>query len=209
MSWPHILSFSRVVAGPVVAALIVATPGDAYLLAAILFVLASLTDLVDGKLARYAQRVSPLGIFLDTTADKVLVSLTLVAMAVAGLSALWVPLVIIGREFLISGLRSYAASQGQVISSHSWGKGKTLLTMTAIPLILAIASGRAGGALAPLFSHPSWSVGYTVAEWLLWAAAALTILSGVRYVRDARPLFHLHPTAEPAVPDDTRALGGD
>ncbi|MBV9282417.1 MAG: CDP-alcohol phosphatidyltransferase family protein, partial [Chloroflexi bacterium] len=107
MSWPHILSLSRVAAGPIITALVLSTPGDAYLLAAILFALASFTDMVDGKLARYSRRVSPLGIFLDTTADKVLVSLVLVGMAIARLSPAWIPLVIIGREFLISGLRSY------------------------------------------------------------------------------------------------------
>src|SRR5919202_638097 len=156
MSWPHILSFSRIVAGPVVSLLVLAGTADAYLLAAILFALASLTDLIDGKLARYSQRVSPLGIFLDTTADKVLVSLALVSMSIAGLAAAWVPLVIIGREFVISGLRSYAASCNRIISAHAWGKGKAAVTMVAISCVLIAANGTSGGILTKALSEGVW-----------------------------------------------------
>src|SRR5947209_7727508 len=117
MSWPHVLSLSRVVAAPIIALLVVAKPGDGYLVAAVIFALASGTDLIDGKLARYSQSASPFGVFLDTTADKVMVSLTLVAMAISQLTWSWIPLVIIGREFLVSGLRSYAASRSRIISA--------------------------------------------------------------------------------------------
>jgi len=185
MSWPHVLSFSRVVAGPVIAALILSRPGNAYLLAAAIFALASITDLLDGKLARYSQRVSPLGIFLDTTADKVLVSLTLVAMAIAGLTGGWVPLVIIGREFLISGLRSFAASCNHIISAHAWGKGKAAISMVAIVCVLVAAGGRSGGVLATAVSDDTWSRLYTLSSWLLDLAAVLTVVSGVRYIVDA------------------------
>jgi CDP-diacylglycerol--glycerol-3-phosphate 3-phosphatidyltransferase len=200
VSWPHILSLSRVIAGPVVAALVLDHPGDAYLVAALVFGVASITDLLDGKLARYAQRVSPLGVFLDTTSDKVLVGLTLVAMAVAGLSAAWIPLAILAREFLISGLRSYAASCNRIISAHIWGKGKAAITMVAIVCVLLAADGRASGALAPLFTHRSWDALYTASQWLLGLAAVLTIVSGIRYVVDAWPLFR----AEPVLPAISR-----
>jgi len=201
VSWPHILSFSRVVAGPVVAALALAQPGDAYLFAAVVFGLASVTDLLDGKLARYAQRVSPLGVFIDTTSDKVLVGLTLVGMAVAGLSPAWVVLAILGREFLISGLRSFAASCNHIISAHIWGKGKAAITMVAMSCVLVAADGRAGGLLRPLFAHGTWNSLYTASQWLLVLAAVLTIVSGVRYVVDARPLFWAQPAA-PLVIDE-------
>lgn len=203
MSWPHILSFSRVIAGPVVAALVLAPPGDAYLLAAIVFGLASITDLLDGKLARYAQRVSPLGVFLDTTSDKVLVGLTLVGMAVAGLSPAWVPLAILGREFLISGLRSFAASCNHIISAHIWGKGKAAITMVAVVCVLLAANGRAGGSLQALFSHSTWNDLYTASQWLLGLSAVLTIVSGVRYIIDAWPLFQPQPVA-PTIPIEER-----
>ena len=205
ISWPHILSLSRIIAGPIVAALVLAPPGDAYLLAAVLFALASLTDAVDGKLARYSRRVSPLGIFLDTTSDKVMVSLVLVAMAVSGLAAAWIPLVIIGREFLISGLRSYAASCDRIISAHTWGKGKAAVTMLAIFVVLVAADGMAGGAPAHLGSPHFWHAAQTVGDWLLILAALMTIVSGVRYVADAWPLFRA-PAAE-EVDDRARVAG--
>lgn len=189
MSWPHVLSFSRIVVSPVVAVLVLSGPGDAYVLAAIIFSLASITDSVDGQLARYSQCVSPLGVFLDTTADKILVSLTLVGMAVAGLVPAWIPLVIIGREFLITGLRSFAASSDHVISAHIWGKGKAALTMIAVGLMLLAADGRAGGALARLGSHALWRHAFTVSLWLLTVAAILTVVSGIRYIVDAWPLL--------------------
>jgi len=206
VSWPHILSLSRIVAGPVVAALILGPRGDAYLIAAVLFTLASVTDLLDGKLARYSQRVSPLGVFLDTTSDKVLVSLVLVALAVSGLAAAWIPLVIIGREFLISGLRSFAASSNRIISAHAWGKGKAAITMAAIPLLLAAADGRYGGVLAPLGDSTFWHDAELATSGLLILAAILTVISGVRYLVDALPLFRPHALEPPA--DDKRVAAG-
>jgi CDP-diacylglycerol--glycerol-3-phosphate 3-phosphatidyltransferase len=211
MSWPHILSFSRVVAGPLVAALAVAQPGDAYLIAAIVFGAASFTDLLDGKLARSGRRESSLGVFLDTTSDKVMVSLTLIGMAVGQLAPLWVVLAIVGREFLISGLRSYAATCGRVISAHVWGKGKAAITMVAIACVLTAAGGRAGGFLAGVMSHADWNRAYTTAAWLLGISAVLTIVSGGRYVVDAWPLLRQAPATDelPAERRPRIAAGGD
>lgn len=193
MSLAHILSLSRVVAAPIIAGLILAPPGDNFLLAAILFCLASITDLLDGKLARYSQQASPLGVFLDTTADKVMVSLVLVALAVEMLCPAWIPIVIIGREFLISGLRSFAASNNRIISAHIWGKGKTALTMTGIVLLLLAANGRSGGLLSHTGSYDLWRHAVTASVWILGVAALLTIVSGIRYVVDAWPLFRSLP----------------
>jgi CDP-diacylglycerol--glycerol-3-phosphate 3-phosphatidyltransferase len=193
MSWAHILSLSRVVAGPVIAGIILGPPpGDNFLVAAIVFCLASITDLLDGKLARYSQQVSPLGVFLDTTSDKVLVSLVLLALAIDHLSPAWIPIVIIGREFLISGLRSFAASCDRIISAHIWGKGKTVLTMTGIFLVLVAANGQSGGVLSHLGSHAMWQDAVTACIWILGASAVLTVVSGIRYVVDAWPLLQSH-----------------
>ncbi|MGH2443465.1 MAG: CDP-diacylglycerol--glycerol-3-phosphate 3-phosphatidyltransferase [Chloroflexota bacterium] len=204
MSWPHFLSVSRIIAGPVVAALVVLRPGNGYLIAAVIFSAASLTDLVDGKLARYSQSVSPLGVFVDTTSDKILVALTLVGMTVAGLAPLWIVLLILAREYLISGLRSFAASCNRIISAHIWGKGKAAVTMLAIGLVLLAANGRAGGALGSLASHSNWDVAYSVSSWILVLAAILTVISGVRYIVDAWPL--LRASAEDASPADIRRM---
>lgn len=193
MSPAHILSFSRVVAGPAIAAVVLSGPGDSYLTAAILFWLASITDLLDGKLARHSETVSPLGVFLDTTSDKILVGLVLVALSIATLSPAWIPIVVIGREFLISGLRSFAASYDRIISAHIWGKGKTALTMLAIVLLLLSANGRSGGALSHLGTHGFWDSAVTASVWVLGLSAVLTVVSGIRYVIDAWPLLRSHP----------------
>lgn len=209
MSWPHILSFSRIVAGPIVAALILSRPGDTYLIASVLFAVASLTDLVDGKLARYSQSVSPLGIFLDTTSDKVLVSLSLIGLALAGLCQAWVPLVVVGREFLISGLRSYAASRDRIISAHIWGKGKVALTMASIVFILAAADATSHGILSHTASPGTWRAFGTASSWLLGIAALLTVISGLRYVIDAWPLFQASPVSgETVVEERPRIAAG-
>lgn len=187
MSWPHALSASRAIAGPVIAALILEWPGGGYLVAAVLFALASFTDLIDGKLARHADSATPFGVFLDTTSDKVMVSLVLVAMAIAGLAPAWIVLVVVGREFLISGLRSYAASRNRIVSAHLWGKGKTAVTMVAIFVVLIAAWGGAGAVRGA--AHDSWPALSTGGTWLLGIAAALTVISGARYVVDALPLL--------------------
>lgn len=211
MSWPHLLSFSRILVSPLVAALALAPAGDVYLVAALLFALASLTDAFDGKLARRTQRVSPLGIFLDTTADKVLVSLSLVALAVADLAPVWVVLVIIGREFLISGLRSFAASYDEIISAHAWGKGKAAVTMIAITLVLLSAAGNTGGLLGRVASHTQWHFLYLLSQGVLILAAVLTIVSGARYFVDALPLFRRRIAIHEVPREEQRrvAAGGD
>jgi CDP-diacylglycerol---glycerol-3-phosphate 3-phosphatidyltransferase len=206
MSWPHVLSFSRLLAAPVVAALALQRPGDVYLLAAIVFTLASLTDLLDGQLARYSRRSNTLGVFLDTTADKVLVAGALVGMSVAQLCPAWIAVAVIGREFVISGLRSYAATQERVISAHIWGKGKAAITMCAIPLVLLAASGRAGGLLGTLASHARWTQVFDGTQWLLVLCALLTLVSGLRYVVDARPLFRPTPRVAEAPSDQRTGL---
>jgi CDP-diacylglycerol--glycerol-3-phosphate 3-phosphatidyltransferase len=136
-----------------------------------------------------------------------MVSLVLVSMAVAGLAAAWIPLVIIGREFLISGLRSYAASRDRIISAHIWGKGKAAVTMLAIFVVLVAADGVAGGAPAHFGSHHTWETGRTVGDWLLALAAVMTIVSGFRYVVDAWPLFRIPAEAPGAAGERPRAVG--
>src|SRR6266487_2154591 len=107
---PNILSLSRI-------------------LATVLFVLGSGTDFLDGYLARRYKLVSPLGVFLDLTADKVFVSVILIALVQVGLVPAWIVAVIIAREFLVTGLRSMASAKGKVIPAGKWGKQKTLITM--------------------------------------------------------------------------------
>jgi len=192
-SVPNLLSFSRIVAAPILYALVVAGGRYGYLAAALLFVLASFTDTLDGEIARRGKLVSPFGIYLDTTADKILIAVLLVALAVVHLAPGWMAAVIIAREFLVTGLRSYAAALGIVIPAGGWGKAKTLITIVALFLVLLQGDAESGG----LVGQWSWlgqtlltRLGpYTLPVWALLLAVIWTVGSGAEYIREAIPLL--------------------
>jgi len=104
--------------------------------AALLFILASSTDALDGYIARKTKQITKFGKFLDPIADKLLVSAALIALVERGDLSTWVAVIIIGREFIITGLRLVAASEGIVIAASSWGKIKTITQMVAIITML-------------------------------------------------------------------------
>jgi len=201
-SAPNLLSFSRIVAAPILYLLIVSGGRYGYLAAAVLFVVASFTDTLDGELARRAKLVSPFGIYLDTTADKILIAVLLVALAVAHLAPGWMAALIIAREFLVTGLRSYAAALGVVISAGGWGKAKTLITIVALFLVLLEGGARQGGLLSAQAGLGSVLVApigpFTVAVWGLLIAVIWTVGSGAEYIREAIPLLtRARPVAGP------------
>src|SRR5438046_10724316 len=133
---PNLLSFRRIVATILVFVLVIVNQPWAFLAAAVVFFLASITDFFDGYLARRNHIVSKLGVFLDLTADKVFVSAILIAFVQLGLVPAWIVVIIVTREFLVTGLRSMAAAKGKVIPAGIWGNQKTLITMIAIAILL-------------------------------------------------------------------------
>jgi CDP-diacylglycerol--glycerol-3-phosphate 3-phosphatidyltransferase len=133
---PNLLSFSRILATLLVFVLAIVNQPWSFLVATVIFFLASVTDLLDGYLARRYHLVSPLGIFLDLTADKVFVSAILVAFVQIGLVPAWIVVIVITREFLVTGLRSVASAKGTVIPAGKLGKQKTFITLLAIGGIL-------------------------------------------------------------------------
>ena len=201
-SAPNVLSFSRIVAAPILYVLIVSGGRYGYLAAAVLFVLASFTDTLDGEIARRGKLVSPFGIYLDTTADKILIAVLLVALAAVHLAPGWMAAVIIAREFLVTGLRSYGAALGVVIPAGGWGKAKTIITIVALFLVLLEGDARQGGLLSAQAAPGSLlvsSIGpFTVAVWGLLIAVIWTVGSGAEYIREAIPLL-THPARR--VPD--------
>src|SRR5438270_13842613 len=118
---PNLLSLSRMLATVPVFVLILLNAPWAFLAALALFILASVTDFFDGYLARRFKVVSPLGVFLDLTADKVFISAILIALVQVSLVPAWIVVIIVAREFLVTGLRSMAAAKGKVIPAGMWG----------------------------------------------------------------------------------------
>ena len=195
----NLLSFGRLIAtAPLVVLILMATPWTLFA-SAILFVVMAITDTVDGRLARRYGWVSNIGIFLDLTADKVYTAATLIAMVSASILAPWIAIVIIAREFIVSGVRSFAAAEGMVIPADKWGKHKMLTTIIAIVWMLVAASaGFANGALSsatlPALFDPNGplrpvAIFLSLGYWIMVAAVLLTIYSGYEYLRKAAPLF--------------------
>jgi CDP-diacylglycerol--glycerol-3-phosphate 3-phosphatidyltransferase len=147
--------------------------GDAAIVASVVFCVAAATDWVDGRLARRWDVTSKLGSFLDTTADKLLVSGVLIALLAAERASPWVVALIIGRELILMGLRGMLASEGEVMAPSMLGKLKTSVQFLAI----ALAIVRPGEPVGGLF----------VDEWVMLAAAVITVWSAVDYLVRALP----------------------
>lgn len=104
--------------------------------ALVLFIIAALTDLIDGKWARKQKIVTDLGAFLDPLADKMLVNLAFLVLVYLGVVPLWVFAIILVRDFAVDGMRMMAARSGRTIAASNWGKWKTTFQMTALIIIL-------------------------------------------------------------------------
>jgi CDP-diacylglycerol--glycerol-3-phosphate 3-phosphatidyltransferase len=192
---PNILSVCRIIMLAPLVLLIMINQPVTYAVATLLFLLVALTDTIDGRLARRYNLVSTLGVFLDLTADKMLVSGLLIALVEVHLVPAWIVIVIVSREFLVTGMRSLAASAGKVIPAGRWGKQKTFLTLVGTGgIMLGKAFGASQLTLFPLHFIP-WSQ-LRPGELLLFAASLVmllaltwTILSAIEYMRDAFFLF--------------------
>src|SRR5882762_5219171 len=136
MNIPNVLTLSRLAAiPPLMLLLMLRFPGHDQLAAA-LFIVFSLTDILDGEIARRRGTVSNFGKFLDPLADKLFVLSVLIVLVQEGLVAAWIVVVIFSRELLITILRSVGASQGQVIGAAPLGKTKTITQMAAVVLLI-------------------------------------------------------------------------
>lgn len=153
-----------------------------FLISLVLFALASITDMFDGKVARKYNMVTDFGKFLDPLADKILVAAALVCFVELGWTSAWVVFVILAREFLVSGIRLVAASSEKkvVIPANIWGKLKTAVTMVAIVVILIL------GALIDDFGLLGGFPAQIVRDVLMYLSALLTVISGVVYCYDSR-----------------------
>jgi CDP-diacylglycerol--glycerol-3-phosphate 3-phosphatidyltransferase len=176
----------RIVLTPVVVALLLAdgtTPSTGASVAAALFAVAAATDWFDGRLARRWGVASDLGAFLDTTADKLLVSGGLVALLAVDRVSPWIALIIIGRELVLMGLRGVLAAQGAVLRPSPLAKLKTTVQFVAIGLAILRPDATLGGAY--------------VDEWAMVVAAAVTVASAADYLARSAPALWPRPASRP------------
>ncbi|WP_164689756.1 CDP-diacylglycerol--glycerol-3-phosphate 3-phosphatidyltransferase [Herpetosiphon llansteffanensis] len=192
-NWANILSSIRIIATIPLLMLLLNDTAVSYFWAFWFYAVVAITDLLDGQLARKYGWVSNLGIFLDLTADKIYTAGILICLVATNLLAPWAAIIILVREFVVTGLRSLAAAEGVVIPSGRWGKLKMIVTILALGWIMVRANlDRAGwfnaidlGGGLTWLSHLSSIV--------LWLAVLLTIMSGVEYIWAAREIFRQPP----------------
>ncbi|MFR7990332.1 MAG: CDP-diacylglycerol--glycerol-3-phosphate 3-phosphatidyltransferase [Anaerovoracaceae bacterium] len=177
MNLPNKLTIARVAAVPF---FIAAYMCEYYAAAFILFAAASLTDMLDGKIARKYNLVTNFGKIMDPLADKILVYSAFCLMVEDGTVPGWMLIVILAREFAIAGMRTVAASEGLVIAAAMSGKIKTVLQMIAVPLLLLTAA-ITDGQIRGYFD--------TAAQIFLWASLIMTVYSGVEYIAKNRNVF--------------------
>lgn len=151
-------------------------------IAIIIFILASITDKLDGYIARSRNQITRFGKFMDPLADKLLVTAALVSLVEYHIIPAWVAMIIIAREFAVTGLRSIAAAEGIVIAASPWGKAKTVTQIIAIifALINLNYNHVSLGILKAVVNHPHKFLNLTT-DIFMGLAIIMTILSGIDY----------------------------
>ncbi len=173
MNLPNKLTIGRIAA---VIAFLILYLNEYYLAAFVIFILASLTDLLDGKIARKYNLITNFGKIMDPLADKILVYSAFCCMIQTGTIPGWMLAVFLAREFLIAGIRTVAASQGIVIAAGMTGKIKTVLQMIAVPLLI----------FSVAFPQPYV---VTAGQVFLWASLIMTVISGIDYTYSNKKVF--------------------
>ena len=182
MNLPTKITLSRILAVPVIMVLFYLSFSFHYLAAAIIFVLAALTDMVDGKIARKRNEVTSLGKLLDPIADKLLACSLLIMIAANGKEMMYFnppvgvifTALIVGREILIGAFRTIAARKGMILAADRWGKLKTVFLNVSIPVMLI----------------SEFHVAVKIVGNALFAIAfLLTVISGVNYIVKNRKVF--------------------
>jgi CDP-diacylglycerol--glycerol-3-phosphate 3-phosphatidyltransferase len=189
MNIPIALTLVRIVLVPLVIVFLISSDRVHVLIAAVIFVAASLTDWLDGRIARSTNQVTRLGTLLDPVADKLLVAAALVSLVQVDMVAAWMALVIIGRELAVTGLRGVALSMGVVVPASRLGKWKTVLQYVALTLLI-LEKG------VPAEFVPF----HLVSGIALWIAMGVTVFSGLDYFYS----FFLRTGAEALVKDRER-----
>ena len=173
MNLPNKLTVARVVLIPFFVAFLLLSPSNEAFkwVALAIFIVASLTDMLDGKIARKYNLITDCGKFMDPLADKLLVCSAMICLIELSRIPSWIVVIIIAREFVISGFRLIAADNGRVIAASYWGKFKTTFQMIMVILMIADL-----GNVLPWMN--------ILTQIIMWVALALTIISLVDYLKD-------------------------
>ena len=171
MTLPNILTCIRVLLIPVFMVLAYQEGDGCQTAALAVYVIACLTDYVDGKLARKNNQVTNFGKFMDPVADKLLVMAALLIFVEDGTIPAWAVAIILGREFIVSALRMVAASSGLVIAANIWGKAKTMITMITLIFLLC--------PIGPICLGP-----VSLQDVMVWITVIITAISGATYIVD-------------------------
>ncbi len=176
-----------------------ASPAPRELLAGAIFLLATLSDILDGYLARRRNQVTTLGTLLDPIADKLLMSGAFISLVEMGVAPAWMVVIIVGREFVVSGLRAVLAASGVVLPASPWGKLKTISQAVAVIVLIF---------------HPTlqrWALPGGLGVFLLWISMLFALGSAAEYIaRFLRmlPRELITPTADTAFPGESDASEG-
>lgn len=165
---PNSLTLLRIVMAPLLVVVLLTEFPDKEIWGLVIFLIAALTDALDGMIARRTNRITVTGAMLDPIADKLLMSAAFISLVELGLAPAWMVTIIVGREFAVTGLRLIALERNVPISANAWGKAKTTTQIIAISLLIF------GSHLGPLRG---------LGPIVLWVALILTIISMVVYFR--------------------------
>ena len=163
---PNLLTLFRILLVPLLVVTLLTKFENKEFVGLGLFLLASLTDFLDGFIARRRRQITRLGKLLDPAADKILISAAFISLVELGIAPAWIVVTLVARDFAVSTLRSFAASEGVVIPAGFWGKVKTVTQVISISLL--IISNQLGE-----FSH--------LAPLSLWVVLAVSVYFGIEY----------------------------
>ena len=181
MNLPNKLTLLRFLLVPVFMVFMYIDNPYSYLIALVVFAVASFTDFLDGSIARKYNMVTDFGKFMDPLADKLLTTVALIYLCLNGMCHEVVICIVLAREFAVSGIRLIAAANpagSKVIAAGMMGKAKTVLQMVASILGLLLMALNALGSI----SAAGYSTGATVINVMMWAMAVLTVVSGMQYI---------------------------
>ena len=185
MNLPNKLTMARILLVPLfVAAMLIPFPMH-NLAALVLFAVASITDMFDGKIARKRNLITDFGKFADPLADKILVLAAMLCFVQNGLCDCVAVIIVLLREFAVTSIRLIAAAKGEVVAANIWGKVKTVTQMTAIIAILVMQSALDVMTLANA-DIPELLPGifFWSGELLIWISTIFAIISGVIYIKE-------------------------